>query len=347
MDKIELFRINTEGRLDISQIVNNIVSEGEYRSCCRTLGFELLENKIVIKSGEAIELRINDNDVFAGMITNKGLSTDSKIINISCKDGGMFLKRNSFTYKFKDISPKSIVQKICTDFGLTPGNIYDLNTKVTRNFINVNLYDIIMTAYSLNSDKKFHVTFTGKNLNVLERGELVEKHILKDNLISVNASESTDSMINTVNVWNYDNQKIKVVQNDDERKLYGQFNDNIKLTKDDKTDYNLEANKRLKGVEQKISVANIGNYQFTTGKAVIIETPINGIKGKYHIDADTHIYKNGIYTNKLVLNFDCVMDEKESGELEKSDGYKKTSSKSKANVDYSKYIEKLKEAAGN
>jgi len=344
MDKIEVYRINTEGKSDISQIVNNIVLEGEYRSCCRILDFELLENKIAIKLGEVIKLRINDNDAFTGMITNKSMSTDSRVVNISCKDWGIFLKRNSFTYKFKDISPKSIATKICADFGLASGNIYDLPTKITRNFNDVNLYDIIMTAYSLNSDKKFYITFIDKNLNVLERGELVEKYILQGNLISVNASETLDSMINTVNVWNYDNQKIKVVQNNDERKLYGQFNDNIKLTKDDKTDYNLEANKRLKGIEQKISVANMGNYQFTTGKAVIIETPINGIKGKYHIDADTHIYKNGIYTNKLVLNFDCVMDEKESGE---SDSYKKTSAKSKSNVDYSKYIEKLKEAAGN
>ena len=58
----------------------------------------------------------------------------------------------------------------------------------------------------------------------------------------------------------------------------------------------------------------LGNSNFTTGKAVIVETPISSIKGKYHIDGDSHRWQNGIYTNKLTLNFKAIMDEMESGD---------------------------------
>ena len=172
-----------------------------------------------------------------------------------------------------------------------------------------------MTAYTLNTDRKFCIQFreNGK-MAVLERGAVVERHILKDNLISIDATESIDDMINTVNIYNSDDKLIKTIQNATDRKLYGQFNDHIKLGKDDKKDYIKEANKKLKNIEQKINVGCLGNSNFTTGKAIIVETPISSIKGKYHIDADTHRWQNGIYTNKLTLNFKAIMDEMESGD---------------------------------
>lgn len=340
MDKLEMYLISNGTSIDISKIVGTITNDGEYRSCCRTLDFTMLEGKIIIKIGDLVELRVNNYVQFSGVITSKNVSTDDKMLNISCKDFGIYLKRNYGTYKFKNVSPKSIVEKICKDFNIPYGLIYNLNTKVTRNFINENLYNIIMTAYTLNSDKRFVIQSVEGKLQMLERGALAERYILKDNLISVDASESIDTMVNTINVYNYEDKLIKTIQNESDRKLYGQFNDYIKLYKNDKKDYNKEAQKKLQSVEQKISVGCLGNYTFTTGKSVIIETPINNIKGKYFIDSDTHKWSNGIYTNKLTLNFQSIMDEKEDGELEESNDYKKSST-NKVKEDYSIYTNKL------
>lgn len=342
MDKLELF-LNNDA--DIMGIVGTVTNEGEYRSCCRTLDFTMLKDKVTIKVGDIITFKVNGKIQFLGIVTSKNVNTDDKMINISCKDSGIYLKKNNGTYKFKNASPKSIVERICKDFNIPYSSIYDLSTKVTRNFINENLYKIIMTSYTLNSDKKFVIQSIEGKLRVLERGAMAERYILEDNLISVDATESIDNMVNTINIYNHEDKIIKTIQNESDRKLYGQFNDYVKLYKDDKKDYIKEANKKLQGVEQKISIGCMGNNTFTTGKAIIVETPISNIKGKYFIDADTHKWNNGIYTNKLTLNFRSIMDEHEVGELEESKKYKKATAtkktKKKAKGDYSVYLNRL------
>lgn len=345
MDKLEMILNESE---DIIDIVGTISNEGEYRSCCRILDFTILKDKIVIKIGDIVTFKVNSKIQFKGIITSKSISTDDQMLNISCKDFGIYLKKNYGTYKFKNINPRSITEKICKDFNIPYSKIFDLNTLITRNFINENLYNIIMTCYTLNSEKKFAIESVAGELQVVERGSLVEKYILEDNLISVDATESIDNMINTVNIYNHEDKLIKTIQNENDRKIYGQFNDYLKLYKDYEKDYTKEANKKLKSVEQKISVGCLGNYEFVTNKAIIVETPINNIKGKYYIDADTHKWQNGIYTNKLTLNFEAIMDEHEVGGLEKSIEYKKTVSKKtgkkstkKATDDYSIYLSRL------
>lgn len=309
-DKLELLVNGIDNYL----IVGTITNEGEYRSCCRTLDFTVLKGA-KIKVGDTVAFKVNNKVQFRGIVTSKNISTDDEMINISAKDYGIYLKRNSGTYKFRNATPKSIVERIAKDFNIPIGDILNINTKITRNFINVNLYNIIMTAYTLNSDKKITIQFINGKLNISERGSIAERHILKDNLISVDATESIDDMVNTVNIYNDKDELIKTIQNENDRKLYGQFNEYVKANEGE--DYIEKANKKLKEKEQKISLANLGNSDFTTGKAVIVETPINGIKGKYHIDGDSHKWQNGIYTNKLTLNFKMVMDEKEDGSIEK------------------------------
>lgn len=49
----------------------------------------------------------------------------------------------------------------------------------------------------------------------------------------------------------------------------------------------------------------------------MVKEPYTGLSGVFFIDADSHTWKNGIYTNKLTLNFQNLMDEKESGQNDK------------------------------
>lgn len=341
MDKLEMYVIRNGKSSDITEYLSGaITNEGEFRSCCRTLDFSIKKNTASLGVGHLIRFVVNNRPQFYGVITSRSQSTDEETVSFACKDYGMYLKRNSGTYKFKNATPKSIADRICKDFNIPHGWFHDLNTRVTRNFINVNLYNIIMTCYTLNSDKKFVIQSLDGQLRILERGTVCKKYILGDNLISCQASEDIDSMVNTVNIYNHEDKLIKTIKNDTNRKLYGQFNEYIKIiSKDEKTDYIKEANKKLKGVEQKVSVGCLGNHEFITGRAVIVETPslgINAIKGKYHIDADTHTWENGIYTNKLTLNLQCIMDEMEDGELEESKSYKKTTTKKKATTSTTK-----------
>ena len=82
---------------------------------------------------------------------------------------------------------------------------------------------------------------------------------------------------------------------------------------DGKEDYEKTAREKLQGVERKITVQNFGDSQYMTGRKVQVKEPYTGLTGIFYIDGDTHTWKNGIYTNKLTLNFENIMDEKTSG----------------------------------
>ena len=64
--------------------------------------------------------------------------------------------------------------------------------------------------------------------------------------------------------------------------------------------------------ERSATVTNLGNPECITGNAVMIHEPFTGLDGLFYIDADTHTWKNGVYTNKLTLNFKNIMDEREA-----------------------------------
>jgi hypothetical protein len=118
-------------------------------------------------------------------------------------------------------------------------------------------------------------------------------------------------MVNRVRIYNKDDNLIQEIGNAEDY-IYGLMTEYIRIN-DDKDDYQLKAGKTLRGVERKISVTNFGSYEYRTGRKVTVTEPYTGLTGVFFIDEDQHNWKNGIYTNKLTLNFQNIMDEKESG----------------------------------
>lgn len=340
---MEIYLINNKGSTDISNAITTVTLSGEYRSCCRELEFGINES-INLSLGDIIRLVEDNKSMFYGIVWSKSKNSNIEVVNINCKDYGIYLKKNTHTYKFRNITAPNIVRTICNDFNIPVGTLAKSNTKINRNFINENLYNIIMTVYSLTtSNKKFFCRFNENKLNILEKGYLVSKEIKQQsNLISSNVSESLDNVVNKVDIYNYKDKIIKVIKNDDSIKTYGILNDYIKLYKNDKVDYNLKASNKLKNVEKKITVTNFGDVTFITGYGVIVQEPITGLYCTFFIEEDIHIWKNGLYTNKLVLNLKNIMDKKNDGSLVENITYKKNTIKKKKE-DYSIYTDKLKE----
>lgn len=317
---MEIFLINNTGTTNITQAITSVTLNGEYRSCCRTLSFGLIKSpldlnthKVGIQLGDNIKLVESGKILFHGVVWDRDKTSDSNEINISCKDYGIYLLKNRHSYKFKKIAPEAIVKKICNDYGIKVGNIAVTGKAISRNFLGVTLYDIIMSAYTLANDKKYMILFDGEKLNVLEKGIVPCKPLESGiNLLTANVSETLNNMVNKVRIYNKQDKLIKSVESSEDIKRYGLMSEYFKIY-DTKEDYTTKAKKMLQGIEQKISVTNFGDCSYQTGKSVIVTEPYTGLKGKFYIDADTHNWKNGIYTNKLTLNFQNLMDEKESG----------------------------------
>ena len=134
------------------------------------------------------------------------------------------------------------------------------------------------------------------------------------------------SMINQVAIYNKDDKLIKTLKNAEAIKLYGVMQDYLKQP--EKEDVTAQAKKLIddNGEVQKITLNNLGNIANVTGGTVVVREPYTGLYGLFFIDSDVHTWKNGIYLNKLVVNFKNMMDEKEVGSLPNKSGDKTTNS---------------------
>lgn len=317
---MNIYLMSKTGKHDITEVISSVTIRGEYRSCCRTMDFGFIKSPtdkhthtVGIMTGDNLMLTERDKTLFHGIAWGKDKSTDGNEIDFGCKDFGIYLLRNRGSYKFKKMTPEAITKKVCADFGIKVGVIAATGKSITRNFLGITIYDIIMSSYTIANDKKYMCIFEGDKLNVIEKG-LTECTPLESgiNLLNVSVSESLNDMVNRVDIYNKNDKLIKSFKNENDIKLYGVMSEYIKVN-DTKEDYTLKAKKMLNGLRQKITVTNFGDSSYQTGKSIIVTEPITGLKGKFFIDSDEHNWKNGIYTNKLTLNFKNLMDEKEGG----------------------------------
>lgn len=314
---MKLILLRQNEKLDISSYVTSATLSGDYRSASRTLDFGNVLSRldpnfsnVYLNLGDNIQLIEGDETLFHGVVWDRGKQTDSNELSYMARDFGIYLNKNKASYNFSSIMPEAIAQKVCKDFGIEVGEIAKTGVKISRKFLGASLYDIIMTAYTLANDKKYMCLFIGKKLNVIEKATLKTKALDITNLLTNSVSESLNEMVNKVNIYNSNNKFIKAIERPDDIKNFGVMTEHLKSSDND---YTLKANKMLKGVSSKIAVTNFGDTSYISGRKVEYTDPYSGKKGLFFIDEDEHNWKNSIYTNKLTLNFENLMDEKEGG----------------------------------
>lgn len=330
----KLLITSSSGTVNATNLVRSITWSGDYQQCSRTLEFELIssstdKNIPVIKCelGYGVTLMLENRTLFDGYIFERQKDTGSSIINITCYDRGIYLKRNEKSYKFINMTPEDIVRRIGADFNIPLGDIAATGIKIKRNFIGTNLYNIIQTAYSLASDKnnkKYMVRFNGQKLNVIEKKANDETLVIQggSNLMSASTSESITNMINQVAIYNLKDQLVSTQKDENSIKSYGLFQSYLKQAKGENAIPKAKKIISDNGIIQKITIENLGNIANITGNTVVVKEPYTGLYGLFYIDSDIHTWKNGQYYNKLVINFKNIMDEQEAGSLPNKDGSK-------------------------
>jgi hypothetical protein len=325
---------NSKGNYDITKLVESTTMSGDYQQCARTLGFSPVSSYtdknipvVAFELGSLVRLENDSKTLFEGFIFERQKDTGSSIINNTCYDRGIYLKRNEGTYKFKNTTPEAITRRLCSDFGIQMGSLASTGIKISRNFIGVSLYKIIQTAYTLASEqngKHYIIRFSGSKLNVFEKKINNETLIIEggSNLMSASTTESISNMINQVAIYNAEDKLIGTIKDADAIKLYGLMQSYIKQSKGE--DVSQKAKNLIldNGISQKISIDNLGNHACLTGGTVVVREPYTGIYGLFYIDSDIHTWKKGQYYNKLTLNFKNIMDEQEAGSLPNKNGEK-------------------------
>ena len=357
---LKLLVKNSNGTVDVNELAPTITWSGDYQQCARTLEFELLSSPTdksipVVKCalGDAISFYQDNTELFEGWAFSREKNTDGSTIDITAYDRGFYLNKDESSYKFTNTTPEAVTRKVAADFGIPVGEIATTGFRFNRNFLGETLYGIIETAYTLASrknGKKYHIVFRGPRLCVVEKTVTSSTLIIEggSNLMDATMLESVEGMVNQVAIYDKNDKLVKTIKNAEAIQLYGLMQNYLQQAEGEDTAAKAQKLLNDNNVQQTITVNCLGNIANVTGGTVVVHEPYTGLYGLFYIDSDTHTWKNGMYFNKLTLNFKNIMDEKEAGTLPNKDGSKTAAKTSKTkkgasnDVDTNFYVNKPK-----
>lgn len=321
---IKLVLVNKKGYIEITELTSNIVWSGDYTQAARSLDFNILVSpydknlsKINIDLGDMVIFYVDNKEIFRGYIFSKEKSYSGNIASFTAYDMAIYTLKNEGSYNLKNITAEIATRRILNEFDIPMETIVTTGISINKKFIGINLYEIIMSCYTIasqNNGKKYMIQAKKGKISVVQKGNIVLSLIFENgrNLLDATYSESIENMVNNVMIVDKEGQKIKDVSNKNLINKYGRFQKVI--TQADGKDETKKAQETLNGVDSKISISGIGDITCITGMGVKVYDSYTGIKGLFYIDSDKHTWANGEYTVDLVLNFKNLMDESERGD---------------------------------
>ena len=320
-------------KLDITNLLINVTWSGDYKSCARKLEFSLISSpmdknipKIDIPLMSMILFYEDNKELFRGFVYEREKSSDNSI-SFLCYDYCAKLNDIKVSYNIKNETASSIFNKVLSEYGLSKGDIVGASTPISKVFLGVTIYDMVMSAYTeeaKKTGKKYMIYTKGDKFCSSEKGNVKLNLSFEEgkNILSSNFKESVSNMVNKVLIVDDNGNKVSEVKNDEWLKTYGLFQEVYK--KEENKDANVEAKAMLSDINQSCSLSGFGDTTCITGYGVQVKGTYTGLVGLFYIDSDTHTWEGGNYTIDLELNFKNIMNEVSAGQ----DEQKETSSSS-------------------
>ena len=352
--KIEIISTSST-KYDITEAVTDVTWSGDYQQSARKLEFNMVTSSLGkyvprhdIQTGSTVIFYEKDIELFRGMIFSRSIR-DNVISFLAYDDGIRLLKIKGY-YNFKDKSVTSICNQLCNDYSIPKGTFPEVSTKITKVFIGVSLYDIIMHCYTEASkvnSKKYMCVFEKGKVSVIEKGinALSISFEEANNLIDTSYSESIENMVNKVVVVDDNGSKKAHYYKQNEIDLYGLFQEVIRESED--KDNKVEAESKLKGIDRTCSLSGFGDTTCKVGYQVTVKDTNTNMLGLFYIDTDKHTWSGGTYKIDLSLNFKNIMHEVQAGSDESSSSSSSSSSNSGNSSKVDKIISLAKSKVGN
>lgn len=286
-----------------------------------TVAFSPLDSNIgtpKIKLGDKVTV-YNDSKqrIFTGFIVSRERKSEAGTLSYTAKDNMMHLLRSKGTYKFTNKTPEQIAKNVCADAGILIERLAKTKINIDKAFFSERpIYEIIMAGYTRahrKNGKVYIAQMSDRRLSVVEKGKIIPKFQLKqgERIITSTLTETNESMVNRVAIYNSENQKIGEISNDNWVKTYGVFQES--LTAESGTG-KAEAKNMLFGIEKTADVSCLGDTRCVSGRGVVIQDTKTGLNGVFWIESDEHTWENNAYTMELSLAFKNFMDEQEFDE---------------------------------
>lgn len=325
---VKIRTTDPDGRTaNITELCRSITWSGDANSVARTLAFSPVVSEIdghlpsaPTELGGSAQFWKDGTLLMDAWSLTRTRDSLSHVIDVTAYDRGLYLTRNNKIFRVENQTPEAVTAAICGEFGISVGSLAATGVQLTRNFLGVNLYKIIMTLYTLAADqtgKKYRMRFRGAALEVVEMVQSAESILLKPgcNLLSCTTKEDASKMTNSVAIYDDQFNRMTVQQDDGAVALYGLMQAAIKASSYD--DPAAHAKKLLEenGMKTTISLNALGNLKLITGNTVAIHEPITDTYGLFWITGDTHTWKSNIYQTKISVSLEAIMDRQTAGSL--------------------------------
>lgn len=312
---------------NITELCRTITWSGDYRNVSRQLAFSPVVSDIDLnlpkaptELGGSAQFWNESTLLMDAFSLERARDSLGHTIDVTAYDRGLYLTRNSKYMRVENQTAEAVTSALCSEFGISVGSLATTGVPITRNFLGVNLYKIIMTMYTLAADttgKKYRIRFRGANLEVVEMEKTGESILLRPgcNLLSCTTKESASSMINSVAIYDDEYNKLSVQEDSEAVKLYGLMQAAIKSSAYDDPVGHAKQMLAENGLQTTITLTALGNLKLITGNTVAVQEPITNTYGLFWIMSDTHTWKRNIYQTRLTVSLEAIMDSQEAGSM--------------------------------
>lgn len=305
---------------DITHLIEHVTWSGSRIQAARKLEFVLVQEPrdpnwpiYPVSIGETVKGYSEDGDVqFVGNIYTTERKTSASNISVTCYDNMFILSKSKTTRKFTNMTAEDITKAVCKEMGIKVGNLAETKEKITFIANNKSGYQIILMAYteaSKKTGKKYQAMMEGDELDVIEKGSLIEGLVIDQyrNITDSSFKESIENMINKVMIVDDKGNFVRYESKDDQIQRYSMIQAVYKESKNKNTAD--EVKNIFKKPERTGVIDCLGDYDALSSYSVEIRDVITELSGKFWIKSDNHEFKDGQHTMKLEIEFENLMTE--------------------------------------
>lgn len=331
----------------LSQYIKTLEISGSYTGIYREAKMDLAYG-VYTENIPAIEIPLyspiwirdlNDDGsfkegLFSGIVVDRD-KTDNTL-SLTCFDYAYYLKRNKTSKGLDCSNAEQATKELCNKYGINTTYLYPTNIQISMLIAPQSIYDTIMGMYTEASkqtgEKYYLVADYYNNISVNKVGINMCPKIINPctgdlnigdgNLISIKETQNGENLVNSVEVYDQNNNLIDTLTNykNYPTDRFGILNDTY--TQEDGVDYKTAVNNTVfHGIDKSYELEMLGDYTYWTNESVKIFVPwIDDLKkqsdGSYrtaYITSDTHTWDmtTDSYKTKLNITMYPVMDEKE------------------------------------
>ncbi len=308
---------------DITDAVARIEWSGSASQAARQLSFDYVNAPFdnyglpAVSTGDIVSFTPESEEVFYGQIFGSEKSSAVGTITFTAYDMMKNLLESTAQYNFKNVTPEAIAQKVCSDAQIPVQSLYGTGINIASMLCDdMCLYDVIMAAYTkayrITGDKYFPMIYK-RAFGVYKTEWAVAGFTIADddNLTSSSISESMDSIVNQVKIYDANGNQIGEVKDDSSQETYGIFQRVYK--QEEGVNPQDGANALLSATpSQSIKISAVGDTNCLSCYFVLLSDSATGLSGRYWISSDKHTWQNNAHTMDLELRFDSIMEEVES-----------------------------------